>query len=120
MILSLYADTVNDLGYPMTRQEKEAILVDTEKYLRSYIRDLLRVPAALLPETEPTADTDAMLPAPYDKLYTLSLEAEICRLAGELTRRELARQQFNRLLLALTLSIRINCPAEKGPDLKLF
>lgn len=120
MILSLYADTVNDLNYPISQQEKVDILVDTEKYLRSYIRDLLRVPAGLLPETEPTGDTQAMLPAPYDNLYALSLEAEICRLAGEQTRRELARQQFNRLLLALTLSIRINCPAEKGPDLKLF
>lgn len=119
MLLSDYLGQVTDPGSGLSRQQLLQVLLDTENLLRSHLETVLQVPGDDLPEIR-TEDAEAMLPAPYDRLYIYALEAAICYALGENARHDNAMTLYALLLEKLDLAVMYRYRPAAGPALRFL
>ena len=118
MLLSEYLERYEDPCSGMTQAQRLQVLLDTENLLRSHLHGALQVPEEALPGVK-TQDGEAMLPAPYDRLYVYALEAAVCYALGEMTRHNNAMALYSQLLAHLDLAVMRHWAPVPGPDLRL-
>lgn len=118
MLLSGYLERVNDPGSGLSVAQKLQVLTDGEALVRAHLADALRVPETALPGKH-QGDGEAMLPAPYDRLYELLLEAAIAYALGEETRYNNAVAVYRMLLQKLDLAVMAHFGAGSNTALKL-
>lgn len=104
MLLSGYLERVNDPGSGLSQAQKLQVLVDGENLLREHLKGTLQVPETELSGST-QGDGEALLPAPYDRLYELLLQAAYAWALGEETRYNNMVSLYRALLQRLDLAV---------------